>query len=458
MKTETRNLQQTDAAHHIHPFSDSKILNKVGSKIIKKAHGVWIWDTEGNKILDGMAGLWCVNIGYGRDELAEVASNQIKELPYYNLFFQTSHPKATELAALIGEITPDHMHHVFFTCSGSEANDTNLRYVRHYWASLGQPDKNIIISRNNSYHGSTVAAASLGGMKPMHAQGGLPIPNIAHIQEPYWYQEGGDLSPDEFGIKAARALEEKILELGEDRVAAFIAEPVQGAGGVIVPPDSYWPEVQKILNKYNILFICDEVICGFGRTGNWFGCETYNLKPDLMTIAKGMSSGYAPMGAVVLSEKVADVLINKGGELTHGYTYSGHPLSAAISIKNIQILQQEKMVEKVRNESAPYLQKRWLELNQYELVGETRGVGMLAAIELVKDKNTRTRFPENLKVGKMCVKICGENNLVMRSVANSMVVSPPLCISIEEIDMLMDRAHAIVQQLTKVLKEEGHLN
>ena len=458
MKTETRNLQQTDAAHHIHPFSDSKILNKVGSKIIKKAQGVWIWDTEGNKILDGMAGLWCVNIGYGRDELAEVASNQIKELPYYNLFFQTSHPKATELAALIGEITPDHMHHVFFTCSGSEANDTNLRYVRHYWASLGQPDKNIIISRNNSYHGSTVAAASLGGMKPMHAQGGLPIPNIAHIQEPYWYQEGGDLSPDEFGIKAARALEEKILELGEDRVAAFIAEPVQGAGGVIVPPDSYWPEVQKILNKYNILFICDEVICGFGRTGNWFGCETYNLKPDLMTIAKGLSSGYAPMGAVVLSEKVADVLINKGGELTHGYTYSGHPLSAAISIKNIQILQQEKMVEKVRNETAPYLQKRWLELNQYELVGETRGVGMLAAIELVKDKNTRTRFPENLKVGKMCVKICGENNLVMRSVANSMVVSPPLCISIEEIDMLMDRAHAIVQQLTKVLKEEGHLN
>ncbi len=458
MKTETRNLQQTDAAHHIHPFSDSKILNKVGSKIIKKAQGVWIWDTEGNKILDGMAGLWCVNIGYGRDELAEVASNQIKELPYYNLFFQTSHPKATELAALIGEITPDHMHHVFFTCSGSEANDTNLRYVRHYWASLGQPDKNIIISRNNSYHGSTVAAASLGGMKPMHAQGGLPIPNIAHIQEPYWYQEGGDLSPDEFGIKAARALEEKILELGEDRVAAFIAEPVQGAGGVIVPPDSYWPEVQKILNKYNILFICDEVICGFGRTGNWFGCETYNLKPDLMTIAKGLSSGYAPMGAVVLSEKVADVLINKGGELTHGYTYSGHPLSAAISIKNIQILQQEKMVEKVRNETAPYLQKRWLELNQYELVGETRGVGMLAAIELVKDKNTRTRFPENLKVGKMCVKICGENNLVMRSVANSMVISPPLCISIEEIDMLMDRAHAIVQQLTKVLKEEGHLN
>ncbi len=458
MKTETRNLQQTDAAHHIHPFSDAKVLNKVGSKIIKKAQGVWIWDTEGNKILDGMAGLWCVNIGYGRDELAEVASNQIKELPYYNLFFQTSHPKATELAALIGEITPDHMHHVFFTCSGSEANDTNLRYVRHYWASLGQPDKNIIISRNNSYHGSTVAAASLGGMKPMHAQGGLPIPNIAHIQEPYWYQEGGDLSPDEFGIKAARALEEKILELGEDRVAAFIAEPVQGAGGVIVPPDSYWPEVQKILNKYNILFICDEVICGFGRTGNWFGCETYNLKPDLMTIAKGLSSGYAPIGAVVLSEKVADVLINKGGELTHGYTYSGHPLSAAISIKNIQILQQEKLVEKVKNGTAPYLQKRWLELNQYELVGETRGVGMLAAIELVKDKNTRTRFPENLKVGKMCVKICGENNLVMRSVANSMVVSPPLCISIEEIDMLMDKVHAVVQQLTTVLKEEGHLN
>ncbi|MGB5588453.1 MAG: aminotransferase class III-fold pyridoxal phosphate-dependent enzyme, partial [Gammaproteobacteria bacterium] len=227
----TRELQASDAAHYLHPFTDFKQLNRKGSRIITRAEGIYLWDSDGNRILDGMAGLWCVNLGYGRTELADAAHAQMLQLPYYNSFFQTTTPPAIRLAELLSEITPDRLNHVFFTGSGSEANDTVVRMVRHYWATLGEPDKTVIISRENAYHGSTMAGASLGGMKPMHAQGGLPIPGIVHIEQPYWYKNGGELSPDEYGIKAARALETKIDELGLDKVAAFIAEPIQGAGG-----------------------------------------------------------------------------------------------------------------------------------------------------------------------------------------------------------------------------------
>ena len=445
----TAALQQTDGQHIIHPFTDEKQIRSLAPRIITKAKGIWVWDSEGNKMLDAMAGLWCVNIGYGREEMAEAAAKQLRELSYYNMFFQCSHPRIIELGEILDSVTPDHMHHAFFTSSGSEANDTNLRYVRHYWATLGKPKKDIIISRDNSYHGSTVASASLGGMKPMHAQGGLPIPGIVHIEQPYWYENAGDMTEEDYGKKSASALEEKILELGEDRVAAFIAEPVQGAGGVIVPPDSYWPEINRIVKKYDVLLILDEVICGFGRTGNWFASQTYNIKPDIMTIAKGLSSGYAPIGATVLSEKVADVLINHAGELTHGYTYSGHPLCAALAVENLKIMKREQMVEKVGTEIAPYLQKRWLEMNQYDIVGETRGVGMLAAIELTADKANRKPFDKTLKVGKAGVALCIENNLIMRSVDNSMIISPPLCISREEVDMIVDKVHRVMQQLSE---------
>ena len=448
----TKKIQNMDASHHIHPFSDSKLLNKNGAKVITKADGVWLWDSDGNKILDGMAGLWCVNIGYGHTTFGDVLKKQVEELPYYNLFFQTTHPKIAELSQVLDALTPEHMHHVFFCSSGSEANDTVVRMVRHYWASKGQAEKSIVISRHNAYHGSTMAAASLGGMKPMHAQGGLPIPGIVHINQPYWYGEGGDMSPEDFGLKVARELEEKILELGEEKVAAFIAEPIQGAGGVIVPPSTYWPEVKRILDKYDILFVCDEVICGFGRLGEWFGAQSYELKPDLMAIAKGLTSGYVPMGGVVISEKVADVLINQGGEFTHGYTYSGHPLSAVAALENIRIFKEYNYVDKVREETGPYLQKRFEELNEYPHVGETRGKGMLAAIEICKDKDTRTPFHSDHNIGKMGVRICIQHNLVMRAIKNSMVVSPPLCITKEEIDQMMDKIHAVLKQLGEEIK------
>ncbi|TLX58982.1 aspartate aminotransferase family protein [Stutzerimonas nosocomialis] len=435
--TQTQQWQAMSRDHHLPPFSDYKALNARGARIITKASGVYLWDSEGNKILDAMAGLWCVNVGYGREELVEAASRQMRELPYYNLFFQTAHPPALALAKAIADIAPAGMNHVFFTGSGSEANDTVLRMVRHYWAIKGQPEKKVVIGRWNGYHGSTVAGASLGGMKAMHGQGDFPIPGIEHIDQPYWFGEGGDLDPDAFGVQVAEQLERKILEVGEDKVAAFIAEPIQGAGGVIIPPDSYWPKVREILDRYDILLVADEVICGFGRTGEWFGSDYFGNAPDLMPIAKGLTSGYVPMGGVVVRDEVVHTL-NEGGEFYHGFTYSGHPVAAAVALENIRILRDERIVERVKAHTAPYLQKRWAELAEHPLVGEARGVGMLGALELVKDKKTRERFTDQ-GVGLRCRDHCFDNGLVMRAVGDTMIISPPLVIGTDEIDELLDK-------------------
>lgn len=447
---QTREWQTLSSDHHLAPFSDFKQLKEKGPRIITHAKGVYLWDSEGNQILDGMAGLWCVAIGYGRDELAEAASQQMRELPYYNLFFQTAHPPVLELSKAIAEIAPEGMNHVFFTGSGSEGNDTMLRMVRHYWAIKGQPNKKTIISRVNGYHGSTVAGASLGGMTYMHEQGDLPIPGIVHIPQPYWFAEGGDMTPEAFGIWAANQLEEKILELGVDNVGAFIAEPIQGAGGVIVPPDSYWPRIKEILAKYDILFVADEVICGFGRTGEWFGSDFYGLKPDMMTIAKGLTSGYIPMGGLIVRDEVVAVL-NEGGDFNHGFTYSGHPVAAAVALENIRIMREEKIIQRVHEKTAPYLQKRLRELNDHPLVGEVRGVGLLGAIELVKDKTTRARY-EGRGVGMICRQFCFDNGLIMRAVGDTMIIAPPLVISEAEIDELVAKARKCLDLTLSVLE------
>ena len=440
----TREWQALSRDHHLPPFTDYKQLNEKGARIITKAEGVYIWDSEGNKILDAMAGLWCVNVGYGREELVQAATRQMRELPFYNLFSQTAPPPVVELAKAIADVAPEGMNHVFFTGSGSEANDTVLRMVRHYWATKGQPQKKVVIGRWNGYHGSTVAGVSLGGMKALHEQGDFPIPGIVHIAQPYWYGEGGDMSPDEFGVWAAEQLEKKILEVGEENVAAFIAEPIQGAGGVIVPPDTYWPKIREILAKYDILFIADEVICGFGRTGEWFGSQYYGNAPDLMPIAKGLTSGYIPMGGVVVRDEIVEVL-NQGGEFYHGFTYSGHPVAAAVALENIRILREEKIIEKVKAETAPYLQKRWQELADHPLVGEARGVGMVAALELVKNKKTRERFTDK-GVGMLCREHCFRNGLIMRAVGDTMIISPPLVIDPSQIDELITLARKCLDQ------------
>lgn len=436
--SQTRQWQALSGDHHLAPFSDYRQLKEKGPRIITRAKGVHLWDSEGHKILDGMAGLWCVAIGYGRDELADVAARQMRELPYYNLFFQTAHPPVLELAKVITVLAPAGMSHVFFTGSGSEGNDTVLRMVRHYWALKGQAQKKVVIGRINGYHGSTVAGASLGGMSGMHEQGDLPIPGIVHIAQPYWYGEGGEMSPEAFGIWAADELERKILEVGEDNVAAFIAEPIQGAGGVIIPPDSYWPRIKEILARYDILFVADEVICGFGRTGEWFGSDYYDLQPDLMTIAKGLTSGYIPMGGVIVRDEVVRV-ISEGGDFNHGFTYSGHPVAAAVALENLRIMADEQIVERVKTDTAPYLQKRLRELEDHPLVGEVRGLGLLGAIELVRDKATRARY-EGKGVGMICRQFCFDNGLIMRAVGDTMIIAPPLVITHAEIDELLDKA------------------
>ena len=452
----TKEFQHADAAHHVHPFSDMAELNKTGSRVIVKGDGVFLFDNNGKKFLDAMSGLWCVNIGYGRSELSKVAERQMQELPFYNTFFGTTHPPVVELSEKIASIAPKHLNHIFFSSSGSEANDTNIRLVRHFWASCGKPSKKIIISRINAYHGSSLGSASLGGMKSMHSQGGMPIPDILHINQPYWYAEGGDKTPDDFGVIRANELENKIIEIGANNIAAFIAEPIQGAGGVIIPPKTYWPEIQRICSDHNILLIADEVICGFGRTGNWFGSDTYSIKPDLMTIAKGLSSGYQPIGGSIISDRMSEVLEVQGGEFNHGYTYSGHPVAAAVACENIRILQEEKIIDIVRKKTAPYLQKKWTELINHPLVGEARCLGMLGAIELSPEPESRASF-EAIEgtAGLITRDICIENGLIMRHVNDKMIISPPLVISLEEIDSLISLVWKCLDKAEKKLKENG---
>jgi putrescine aminotransferase len=361
-------------------------------------------------------------------------------LPYYNSFFKSAHPPAIELASQLAELTPPQFNRVFFTNSGSEANDTIVRMTRRYWDLLDQSKRQVIISRLNAYHGSTMAGASLGGMAAMHAQGGLPIPDIVHIEQPYWFENGIDVSPAEYGLRAARRLAEKIEELGPERVAAFIGEPIQGAGGVIIPPETYWPEIQRICREYGILLIADEVICGFGRTGRWFGCEHFGFEPDFMTIAKGLTSGYQPLGGAMVSDRVADVLIAKGGEFHHGFTWSGHPVACAVAIENLAIMRRERLVERAREDIGPYLQKRWRELADHPLVGEVRGVGMIGALELVAHKGSRTQFRNRGDTGLKCRDHCFANGLVMRAVRDTMIIAPPLVIEQSQVDELVEKA------------------
>lgn len=448
----TREWQAADSQHYLHPFTDFKSLAAHGARIITRAEGVYLYDSDGNRILDGMAGLWCVNVGYGRRELAEVAYRQMLELPYYNSFFKSAHPPAIELAGLLAEITPPQFNRVFYTGSGSEANDTILKIVRRYWQLRGEPDRQVIVSRENAYHGSTVAAASLGGMKPMHEQLGMPVPGIVHIEQPYWYENADELSPAEYGVRAARRLQEKIEELGPSKVAAFIGEPIQGAGGVIIPPDTYWPEIQRICDHYGILLIADEVICGFGRLGRWFGHEHFGFKPDLMTLAKGITSGYQQLGAVMVSDRVADVLIDQGGEFHHGFTYSGHPVACAVAVCNIRILKEEGIVERVRTDTGPYLQKRWRELAEHPLVGEARGVGFIGALELVADKVGRRFFPDRGDVGLICRDHCFANGLVMRAVRDTMIIAPSLVMQRPQIDELIEKAWRCLDLTARDLK------
>lgn len=453
--TTTEDLRRIDAAHHLHPFTNSRILNEKGVRVIESARGVYLTDTEGNRILDGMSGLWCCTLGFDRREIIEAASRQLEQLTFYNTFFNTSHPPVIELSRALAEVTPPQFNHFFFTGSGSESNDTLFRLVRYYWEVAGQPERQIFISRRNAYHGSTVAAASLGGFGFMHKQGGLPIPGVVHAPQPFWWQDGGELSPEEFGLKVARDTLSLIDGVGAHRVAAMIAEPIQGAGGVIVPPTTYWPELAAGLKARNIPLISDEVICGFGRTGEWFGCELMGTEPDFLTLAKGLTSGYIPMGAVAVSDRVADVLLAKGGEFAHGYTYSGHPVACAAAIATLSVLRKERIVERVRDDIGPYLQSKWRALVDHPLVGEAVMEGLIGSIQLTPDKAARAAFLEEAKVGLMARDFSFDSGLVMRAVGDRMVIAPPLVISHAEADELMEKVYKVLDLTFDALHKQG---
>jgi putrescine aminotransferase len=443
---DTRALQQLDSAHYLHPFTDHGALRERGARVMVRGDGIYLWDSDGHRVIDGMSGLWCVNVGYGRASMTAAVARQMDTLPFYNSFFNTTNVPALMLAARLAQLAQGiggGFGHVFFTGSGSEANDTIVRMVWRYWQLLKQPQRQAIISRRNAYHGSTVAGASLGGMAGMHAQGALPIPGIHHIEQPNFAEHGQGMSEAEFGLRAAGWLEEKILELGPENVAAFIGEPVQGAGGVIIPPPTYWPEIQRICDKYDVLLVSDEVICGFGRLGTWFGCQLMGFRPDLIAFAKGVTSGYVPLGGVLVGSRVAHVLVEKGGDFNHGFTYSGHPVACAAALENLRIMVDEHLVERVALETGPHLKAAFAALAAHPLVGHAESVGMAAALTLVRRKGTNVHdceaFPRELAVGMVCRAHMFDNGVIMRAVGDRMIVAPPLVMTTAQIDEMVER-------------------
>jgi len=433
-RNSTAHWQALDREHHLHPFTEHKGLAQSGARIIVKADGTYLWDSEGRRLLDAFAGLWCVNVGYGRKELADVAHKQMLELPYYNTFFKTSTPPAVELTQILAEMTPGNLNYVFYGLSVSDANDTIARMIRQFWNLQGKKTKKTIIARENGYHGSTMVAASISGMNYMHQLADLPLPGFVHIVQPYWYGLGGKLSPAEFGLQAARALEDKIVELGADNVAAFFAEPIQGAGGVIIPPDSYWPEIQRICRKHDVLLVADEVICGFGRTGQTFAAQSFGVTPDMITMAKGITNGAQPMGAVAASERIHDTIMGAAPEgaieFFHGYTYSGHPAACAAALATLDVYKKDGLFERGR-ELSPYFLDAVFSLKDIPVVADIRGYGMFAAIDVHPDGAPGRR-------GQAFQKKLFANGLNLKTTGDCAILAPPLIADRSHVDLIAD--------------------
>ena len=439
MSEHAEQLQQVDAAHHLHPFTDFANLARAGTRLIVRAEGVYIYDHTGHRLLDGMSGLWNVNMGYAQPALIDAARAQLETLSYYNSFFQCTTPPAIELAHRLSGISG--LSHVFFANSGSEANDTQLRLIKRFWQLHGKPEKRVVIGRHNAYHGSTLASASLGGMKPMHAQGDLPIPDIVHVDQPYYFAAETNESPHAFAQGLADQLDERITELGASRVAAFIGEPVQGAGGVVIPPENYWPAIEKVCRRHDVLLIADEVITGFGRLGEWFAFQRMGFSPDLVTFAKGVTSGYIPLGGVLVGQRVADTLTSDGGEFAHGFTSSGHPVACAVGVANLKLMAETDVLAHVSEEAEPYLQKCLGELGDaHEIVAETRLLGLMGAIEIGTPDSPKS-------LGETCRDRATDVGLVMRATGNTMLLAPPLIISKTQIDELVDKADLTLRGL-----------
>ncbi len=435
------NAQARDVETLIHPYTNLDAHRESGPLMLERGEGIYLYDSEGNKLMEGLAGLWCTSLGYGNRELIDAATRQMETMTYSHIFTSKSHEPAVALAEKLKEIAPMPVSKVFFTCSGSEANDTQVKLIWYMNNALGRPKKKKIISRIKGYHGVTVASASLTGLPANHIDWDLPIQNILHTDCPHHYRfaEPGE-TEEEFSTRLANNLEEMIIREGPDTVAAFIAEPVMGAGGVIVPPATYFEKIQAVLRKYDVYFISDEVICGFGRTGNMFGCQTYGFEPNSISVAKALSSAYMPIGACLIAEDMYQAMLDESrkiGTFGHGYTYSGHPVSCAVALKTLEIYERDQMIENVRGKM-PLFQKRLHDYADHPLVGEARGVGLVGAVELVADKASKQAFDPKAMVGAKMVQFLQEEGIILRAMGDNIGICPPLIITEDEINDLFD--------------------
>ncbi|WP_374763408.1 aminotransferase [Yunchengibacter salinarum] len=444
-------MQGLDRVHHLHPFTDPAALKAAPPFVIDSGVDCFI-SGQGIRLLDMMAGLANVILGYGREELAETAKEAMTQLSYYQSFAATTNPYAASLAARVAARAPGPLNRVFFANSGSEANETLLKLALLYWRAKGQPEKRIIISRDLAYHGSTIATTALNGVEQMIKPFGIEGDEVRFADSPFWYRYGGDMSPEEFGLKAAASVEQRILEEGPEEVAAFIGEPIQGTTGVIVPPDSYWPEVARICRKYNVLLIADEVITGFGRTGHWFAQETFGFQADMMTLAKGMASGAAPISAAVVTDEIVETITNYHQGFSHGFTTSAHPVSCALALTTMDILERDQLVERVRDQIGPYFHAKLVQLESHPLVGEVRCKGLMAAIELVRDKDTRTQYPLEMAVCNQVSQTALTRGVIVRPTGNTIVLCPPFILKEAEADYCVQ---ALSEALDQVYRKLG---
>jgi 4-aminobutyrate--pyruvate transaminase len=448
-----------DIANVLHPYTDLKAHLEVGPVVITRGKGVRVWDEAGKDYIESVAGLWCASLGFDNERLVQAAANQMRKLPFYHAFTAKSHEPMIDLAEMLTARAPVPMSKVFFANSGSEANDSAIKMVWYFNNALGRPKKKKIIGRIKGYHGITLAAASLTGLPANHRAFDVPLPGFIHTMTPHHYHEGfSGESEDDFATRCADELERMILAEGPDTVAAMWAEPVMGAGGVIVPPRGYFEKIQAVLRKYDVLFVADEVICGFWRTGKYWGGQTLNMQPDILTCAKALSSSYLPISAVMINERVFEGLAKQSHEIGtfgHGFTYSGHPVAAAVAIETLKIYDEMNMGDHIAA-VGPHLQTELRRrFSAHELVGEVRGVGLMAAMELVADKATRKNFEPAAKVGTRLVKLMEEHGVIGRILpGDALAFSPPLIITRAEIDDMLDRVGQALEALTVQLRRE----
>ena len=449
-----------DVAYALHPYTDHKAHLEKGPVVISRGKGVRVWDDQGKEYIESVAGLWCAALGFDNERLVQAAAEQMRRLPFYHAFTAKSHEPMVDLAEMLIERAPAPMSKVFFANSGSEANDSVIKILWYMNNAIGRPEKKKIIGRLKGYHGITLAAASVTGLPNNHKLFDLPLPGFFHVSAPHHYREGrpGE-SEEEFATRLAQELDDLIVREGPGTVAAFFAEPVMGAGGVIVPPPTYYEKVQAVLKRHDVLFVADEVICGFWRTGEYWGSQTMGIQPDIVTCAKALSSSFLPISAVMVNERVFQGIAEGSsavGTWGHGFTYSGHPVPAAVAVETLKIYDEMDMLGHVRR-VGPYMQKALRErFAEHPLVGEVRGVGMVAAVELVADKAARANFEAGRKVGPRLMKLGEDNGVILRGLpGDSIAFSPPLVITEGEVDEMLDRFGRALDELSVQIRRES---